>query len=74
MASDEGIAKRRSIVRSNPSLTTRELCVMFDYQRIPVPKHWKAAGIEWWTKAYHQRRFRGRVHNLISKDRTKANA
>jgi hypothetical protein len=29
---------------------------------------WKDAGFEWWTKAYHSR-FRGRVHNLISRDR-----
>jgi hypothetical protein len=69
MASDEGIAKRRGIVKSNPNLSTKELCAMFDHHRVPVPKRWKDAGIEWWTKAY-QSRFRGRVHDVISKDRT----
>lgn len=43
---------------------------MFDQSRVPVPGHWEDAGIEWWAKAYHQSRFRGRVHTLISNDRT----
>lgn len=73
MALDEGIAKRRAVVKSNPNLSAKELCEMFDHHRIAVPKQWKDADIEWWTKAYHQSRFRGRVRNLISKDRTRVN-
>lgn len=69
MASNEGVLKRRAIVRSNPNLSTRELCELFDHHQVPVPKRWKDAGIEWWTKAFHQSRFKGRVHNLVSKDR-----
>ena len=72
MALGEDTAKRRAIVKSNPTLSVKELCVMFDHRKIPVPRPWKDAGIEWWTKAYHERRFRGRVHSLVSKDRTRA--
>ena len=71
MAFDEKIAKRRAIVKSNPKLSVKELCEIFDQRQIPVPRRWKDAGIEWWTKAYHQGRFRGRVHNLVSKDRAR---
>ena len=71
MAFVEDIAKRRAIVKSNQHLSAKELCEIFDHRKIPVPKRWKDAGIEWWTKAYHQSRFRGRVHNLVSKDRTR---
>lgn len=67
---DEEVAKRRAIVRSNPNLSARELCELFDHRQVPVPRRWKDAGIEWWTKAYHQSRFRGRATTLISKDRT----
>ena len=68
---DEEVAKRRAIVRSDPNLSARELCELFDHRQVPVPRRWKSAGIEWWTKAYQQRRFRGRVQALISKDRTR---
>jgi len=71
MAFDEKIAKRRAIVKSNPKLSVKELCEIFDQRQIPLPRRWKDAGIEWWTKAYHQGRFRGRVHNLVSKDRAR---
>lgn len=68
---DEGAAKRRAIVKSNPNLSARELCELFDRLRVPVPRRWKDAEIEWWTKAYHQSRFRSRVQTLISNDRTR---
>jgi len=73
MGSGEDIAERRAVVKSNPRLSAKELCEIFDHRQIPVPKRWKDAGIEWWSKAYHQSRFRGRVHDLISKDRTRVN-
>ena len=69
MALDEGIANRRAIVDSNPNLSAKELCEIFDHHRIPVPKRWREADIYWWAKAYQQSRFRVRVHDLISKDR-----
>ena len=68
---DEEVAKRRAIVRSNPNLSAKELCELFDHRQVSIPRRWKDAGIEWWTKAYHQRRFRGRIHGLISKDRAR---
>ncbi len=71
MALDENIAKRRAIVKSNPNLSVKELCEIFDQRQISVPRGWKAAGIEWWTKAYHRGRYRGRVWNLVSKDRAR---
>ncbi len=69
---DEEVAKRRAIVRSNPNLSARELCELFDHRQVPVPTRWKDAEIEWWTKAY-QSRFRGRVRSIISQDRTRVN-
>ena len=71
LPSAEEIVKRRAIIRANPSLSTKELCEMLDHRQIPVPRRWKDADISWWTKAYRQSRFRGRVHNVISKDRTR---
>jgi hypothetical protein len=71
MTLDKDVTKRRAIVKSNASLSVKWLCEVFDQRKIPVPKRWKDAGIDWWTKAYHQGRFRGRVHNLVSKDRTR---
>jgi hypothetical protein len=71
MVLDEDVAKRRAIVNSHPTQSAKELCAIFDRHRIAVPKGWKDADIEWWTKAYCQSRFRGRVHDLISRDRTK---
>ena len=71
MALNEGIAKRRAIVNSNPNLNAEELCEIFDDHRIAVPKRWKDADIEWWTKAYRSSLFRVRIHNLISRDRTR---
>jgi hypothetical protein len=65
----EEVANRKGIVRSNPNLSAKELCDLLDVYQVPVPKQWKDAGIEWWMKAY-QSRFKGRVQNLISKDRT----
>ena len=73
MVLDEDVAKRRAIVSSNPSLSAKELCAKFDHHRIAVPKGWKDADIEWWMKAYRHRRFRVRVHNLISRDRARVN-
>jgi hypothetical protein len=69
MALDEDVAQRRAIVNSNPNLSAKELCEIFDHHRIAVPKAWKDANIDWWTKAYRQSRFRVRVHNLVSRDR-----
>ena len=73
IAFDKNIAKRRAIVKSNPNLSVKELCKMFDQRQIPVRRRWKTAGIEWWTRAYHQGRFRGWVNKLVSKDRTRDN-
>ena len=50
MTLDENIAKPRAIVKSNPSLSAKDLCEMFDNRQIPVPRRWKDAGIEWRTK------------------------
>jgi hypothetical protein len=68
---DEEVAKRRAIVMSNPSMTARELCEIFDRRRVTLPKRWKDAGIDSWTKAYRQKEYRSRVQTLISKDRSK---
>jgi len=73
MPLDEDIVKRRAILKSNPNLRVKLLCEVFDHHKIPVPRQWKAAGIECWTTAYHKRRFRGRVHSLVSKDRIRVN-
>jgi hypothetical protein len=71
MALDQDVAKRRTVVKSNPNLSAKELCKMFDHCQIPVPRAWKDAGIEWWAKAYHLGRFKVRIHDLVSKDRTR---
>jgi len=63
--------KRRAIVTSNQHLSAKELCAIFDSREIPVPRRWNDAGVEWWTKAYQQIRFRGRVQTLIAKDRAR---
>ena len=72
MTLDEDIAKRRAILKLNPNLSVKELCEVFDHHKIRVPRQWKDAGIECWANAYHQRRFRGRVHSVVSKDRARS--
>ncbi len=71
MAFGKDTAERRAIVKENRNLSVRKLYEVFDQRKIPAPKPWKDAGIEWWTKAYHQRRFRSRVFSIVSKDRTR---
>ena len=70
-AVDEEVAKRRAVVASNPGMSAKDLCDLFDRRQVTLPTRWKDAGIESWMKAYHLKEYRGRVQTMISKDRGK---
>ena len=70
-AVDEEVAKRRAVVASNPGMSAKDLCDLFDRRQVTLPTRWKDAGIESWTKAYRLKEYRGRVQTMISKDRGK---
>lgn len=61
------IAKRRTIIRQNPSLNASGLCLLFDNLGVPLPKSMSDAG--GWVKAYRASQYRPRIDTIISKDR-----
>lgn len=67
---DPEVAKRRSLVRSNPNTPADELCAILDRKSVRVPFKWQDAGFNEWTKAYKNPEYRSRIDVLVSKDRT----
>jgi hypothetical protein len=67
---DPEVAKRRSLVRSNPNTAAHELCAILDRNGVRVPFKWQDAGFNEWTKAYKNPEYRSRIDVLVSKDRT----
>lgn len=66
---DPETAKRRALVKSNPDASAKELCEIFDRERVPLPPKWKDGGYTSWTKAYRDPHYRRRTDVLVSKDR-----
>ncbi len=68
--SSQDIVRRRQIVLRNPELQARKLCRVFDTERIPLPGKWEnELGVTTWSKAYQNRRGRGRIDKIIHDDR-----
>jgi hypothetical protein len=68
--SSQDIVRRRQIVLRNPELQARKLCRVFDTERIPLPGKWEnELGVTTWSRAYQNRRGRGRIDKIIHDDR-----
>jgi len=63
---DEEVAKRRAIVKSNPDMTARELCELFDRKQVKLPRTLTNARMNSWTVAYRSSNYRGRIDTIIS--------
>ncbi|MGA7918071.1 MAG: hypothetical protein WCA38_00270 [Candidatus Acidiferrales bacterium] len=66
---DPEVLKRRGVVASNPDVSAREMCVIFDRKNVLLPSKWEQAVFRSWHQAYRDRKYRKRIHVLISKDR-----
>jgi hypothetical protein len=62
------IVKRAEIVRQNPEARAQGLCLIFDNEKIPVPKGWAT---QRWTQAYKSPVYRKLIHTIVWKDRMK---
>lgn len=69
--SDSEVAKRRALVRANPGLKAREMCVIFDRHSVALPPKWLVAGYDRWGYVYKVAQYRSKIDSLISKDRHK---
>lgn len=63
------VAKRRTLVRSNPSIPAKEMCETFDRANVPLPPNWQGAGFQKWVRAYGDPNYKTRIEVIISKDR-----
>jgi hypothetical protein len=63
------VAKRRSLVKSNPNASAGEMCEIFDRVNVPLPRKWQDAGFQKWSRACKDANYRSRIDVLISKDR-----
>jgi hypothetical protein len=61
------IAKRRAIVKQNPTLSAQGICHLFDEAHIPLTKSMQEAGT--WSKAYKSDIHRHAIESLISRDK-----
>jgi hypothetical protein len=69
--SDPDVAKRRALVKVNPSENAKEMCEIFDREGVPLPRKWLGAGFKKWSEVYKADKYRPKIDSLISKDRHK---
>jgi hypothetical protein len=67
---DPEVAKRRSIVRKNRTKSSQELCRLFDFDRVLLPRDWQGEfPVKSWDEAYRNEGLRHRIHSLINRDK-----
>ena len=68
--SSQDIVRRRQIVLQNPNFTSKQMCVVFDGNRIPIPEGWSEEfHIETWVDAHKNQTARARIQRIISTDK-----
>jgi hypothetical protein len=67
MRLDPEVAKRRTIVRQNPSLAAEGICGLFDSHGVVLPSRMREA--KTWARAYRAPAYRHAIHSLIARDR-----
>jgi len=65
---DPEVAKRRKLAKSNPDVPAKEICEIFDREKVPIPSKWQGAGLKSWHQAYADSKYRKNVKVLVSKD------
>jgi hypothetical protein len=65
--SEIAVLKRSALIAKYPHLRSRELCVRFDAENVPVPEKWteRFSEIDSWKMAYKNRICRKRIHKMI---------
>jgi hypothetical protein len=65
--SDIAVLKRNAVVAKYSHLRSRELCVSFDAEDVPVPDEWtqQFPEIDFWKTAYKNRICRNRIQKMI---------
>lgn len=65
------VLKRNWVIKTNPGLTSSELCNHFDAEEIAVPWQWTEQfhEVDSWTAAYRDIILRNRIHKMISETR-----
>ncbi len=59
----------RNMMRSDPRISTRDICKRLDYRGIPVPDSWTIEGKVTWQETLLK--YPNKVHKLISVDRAR---
>ncbi len=66
---DPEVAKRRSLVKSNPDVPAEEMCEIFDRQHVPLTiEIGGIGGFRTWPEAYRHPHYRKRIQVLITKE------
>jgi hypothetical protein len=65
---DPDIARRRVLVKSNPSVSVTKMCEILDRHRVPLPHTWPGFGFTTWSETHKNLRYRARIKQLISRD------
>jgi hypothetical protein len=66
---DPEVAKRRSLVKSNPDVSAEEMCEIFDRQHVPLTiEIGGIGGFRTWPEAYRHPHYRTRIQVLITKE------
>jgi hypothetical protein len=62
------VLKRDWVIKTNPDLTSDQLCKRFDVEEIPVSLHWTEQfhEVDCWRVAYKNVILRKRIHKMIS--------
>ena len=72
--SDPEVAKRRSIVKGNPTKSAQQLCKLFHFQQVQLPREWQDKySVKSWDEAYRNQNLRHRIQALITRDKNSTN-
>jgi len=67
---DPEVAKRRSIVKTNRTKKAEELCKLFDFNNVCLPRDWEDGfAVKSWVDAYNNPKLKHSILSLISRDK-----
>lgn len=67
---DPEVAKRRSIVKANRPQSAKELCKLFDFHAVCLPRDWQDGfAVKSWVDAYNNQNLKHSIQSLISRDK-----
>jgi len=67
---DPEVGKRRSIVKGNRTKSAEELCKLFEFNQVCLPRDWQDDfSVRSWPEAYSNQKLKHAVQSLISRDK-----